>query len=255
MIKKLIKESVKDIQNLFICAKFNLQKDRYIGKHSCVRMANIDHNVRIGNYCNITAGTIGQYTYLGEQVSLPQVKIGKFCSIASYVKLAAGNHPVHYVSTSPVTYSNACGLGEIFTDQMLYTDEFTYTDDSKRFLCEIGNDVWIATNVTIVCGQKAVHIGDGAVIAAGSVVTKDIPPYEVWAGVPAKCIRKRFDEDTIKFLQDLKWWQKDCRWIKEHIDLFASPEKMKQAFNVKINTKLEKGISGDADPQSFAKGS
>ena len=81
----------------------------------------------------------------------------------------------------------------------------------------IGNDVWIGNHVKILDG---VRIADGAVVGAGAVVTKDLPPYSISAGVPARVMKYRFDEETVERLLDLKWWEKDENWIKEHIDEF-----------------------------------
>lgn len=88
-----------------------------------------------------------------------------------------------------------------------------YTDPIGKKLVEIGNDVWIGSHVLIMDGVK---IGDGAIIAAGAVVTKDVEPYSIVGGVPARHIRYRFSEEQIKKLLQLKWWEKDFGWIKEH---------------------------------------
>lgn len=166
-------------------------------------------------------GDVNQYTYLGDYCMLPQTKIGKFCSIAAHTRLAAGNHPLGYVSTSPYTYSR---VQWSFAKEQLYNEEFYYTDKSEKYLCEIGNDVWIGTGATLVCSKSALHIGDGAVIAAGAVVTRDVPAYAVVAGCPAKIVRYRFSEDVIKQLLTLQWWEKDEEWIENNIFLFLSPE-------------------------------
>ncbi|MGN1275552.1 MAG: CatB-related O-acetyltransferase, partial [Floccifex sp.] len=89
----------------------------------------------------------------------------------------------------------------------------------KQSRTVIGNDVWIGNNVTILAG---VSVGDGAVLAAGAVVTKDVPPYAIVGGVPAKILRFRFDDGTIKELQKLEWWNKNPDWIKEHKDQFGT---------------------------------
>ena len=88
---------------------------------------------------------------------------------------------------------------------------------------EIGNDVWIGSNCLIKAGVK---IGNGAVIGMGSVVTHDVPPYEIWAGNPARLIRKRFDEDTINRLQNICWWDWDDERLRKYGDLFEDPVKL-----------------------------
>jgi len=151
---------------------------------------------------------IGAYTY-----GLPQVVwdedanlfIGKFCSIAGSVKIyLGGNHRVDWVSTYPFNSFN-----ELFPDARGITGHPTTKGDVI-----IGNDVWIGDSSTIFSGVK---IGDGAVIAAGSVVTKNIGPYELWAGNPARLIKKRFDDESIKKLLLIKWWE----WEIEKINTIA----------------------------------
>ncbi|MEO1486680.1 MAG: CatB-related O-acetyltransferase, partial [Bacteroidota bacterium] len=91
---------------------------------------------------------------------------------------------------------------------------------------EIGNDVWIGAQVTILDGVK---IGDGAIIASGALVNRDVPPYSIWGGVPAKEIKKRFDEHVIERLLAIKWWDKEYSWLKDNANTFTD-----------INTFLEK---------------
>ncbi len=85
----------------------------------------------------------------------------------------------------------------------------------------IGNDVWIGANVIVKSG---VTIGDGSIIAAGAVVTKDVAPFSVIGGVPAKHIKLRFSEEQINFLKQFKWWEKDLYWLKQNKDLFTNIE-------------------------------
>lgn len=119
-------------------------------------------------------------------IMAPETKIGKYVSIAQNVVIGLGNHPINFISTNPCFYSNDQDLSKELNKP-----------------CYIGNDVWIGRNVMIKNGIK---IGNGAIIGAGAVVTKDVPDYAIVAGVPAKIIKYRFDENTIKLLLESKWW-------------------------------------------------
>ncbi|WP_343616099.1 CatB-related O-acetyltransferase [Flavobacterium sp.] len=153
---------------------------------------------------------LGDFTYIGEKSIFLNTVIGKYCSIAGNVKCGLGTHPSKtFVSSHPVFYSvNPILSGITFADKQ-YFDE--YHD------VIIGNDVWIGENVTIIGG---VNIGDGAIIASGALVTKDVPPYAVVGGVPAKILKYRFEEQEIEFLLNVKWWELDKATIKENFLLF-----------------------------------
>ena len=96
-------------------------------------------------------------------------------------------------------------------------EEIKYIDKEKKISIIIGNDVWIGANVKIMADVK---IGDGAIIAAGAVITRNVEPYGIYGGVPAKLIRYRFDREDIEYLLKLKWWDKDEIWIKTNAHLF-----------------------------------
>lgn len=137
------------------------------------------------------------YEFLGDKLI-----IGKFCAIAKEVEFVmnGANHRMKSITTYPF---NIMGAGwEKCTPTL---DELPIKGDTV-----IGNDVWIGQRVTIMPG---VHIGDGVIIAANSVVTKDIPSYHIAGGNPCRIIRKRFDDELISYLQELKWWD----WLPEKI--------------------------------------
>ncbi|MFC0471060.1 CatB-related O-acetyltransferase [Halalkalibacter kiskunsagensis] len=141
---------------------------------------------------------IGAYTFLRGGYIQNVKSIGRFCSIAKGLTIGLGEHPLSYLSTHPFQYSSVFPFWE-------EAKNFQETVEPEQMKSNpvIGNDVWIGTNVTILRG---VTIGDGAVIAAGAVVHKDVKPYEIVGGVPAKHIRYRFDEQTIEKLLELQWW-------------------------------------------------
>lgn len=147
-------------------------------------------------------GSIGAFSYMrGGRIGGGLKSVGRYCSIAPGITVGDSNHAVNWLSTHPFQY----GASTIFKNWTKRKDhQFLKMKHTKSPNTVIGNDVWIGANVTIMPG---VTIADGAVVGAGSVVTKDVPAYAIVAGVPAKIIRFRFDENTIKKLLDLKWWR------------------------------------------------
>ena len=133
--------------------------------------------------------------------------IGSFTSIAWNVTIGAAEHDFNRITSHTFLYNPYDKLN----DGVIPYNRF-------EKVCKIGNDVWIGANSTILRG---VEVSDGAVIGANSVVTKDIPPYAVVAGNPAKIIKYRFPEDIIKRLLNLNWWELDDKTIKANYQLFS----------------------------------
>lgn len=164
-------------------------------------------------------GKMGYGSYIGPESNI-NATIGKFCSIGSHVNIISGTHPsVNFVSTHPCFYSTKKQAGFTYMDKDIFKEEITV--DSEGHVVEIGNDVWIGTNVLILPG---IHIGDGSIIAAGSVVTQDVQPYTIVGGVPAKIIRKRFSEEQINYLLAIQWWNQPLDWIKNNAKYFSDIE-------------------------------
>lgn len=161
----------------------------------CIINSHIDKTAKINSGASIVDSSIGRYTYTCYDDEIINAEIGNFCSISDEVVIGGAEHPMEWVSTSPV-FQNVKHSGP----ERKFS-EFDFVG-SKRTV--IGNDVWIGRKAIIKAG---VTIGDGAVIGSGAVVTKDVPPYAVVAGVPAKIIRYRFDEETIRSLMETKWWE------------------------------------------------
>ncbi len=174
-------------------------------------------------------GHIGFGSYVGSNCNL-NAKIGRYCSIADNVSIVVGAHPTSYVSTHPAFYSTRKQSGFSFVKNGKF-EEIKYADNQKHIVT-IGNDVWIGFGALLLQG---INIGDGAVIGAGAIVTKDVEPYSIVAGVPAKLIRKRFSDEEIAILLDTKWWDKDFQWINDNVDLFTDP----LSFCQKISGKGE----------------
>ena len=165
---------------------------------------------------SVFGGCLGFGSYIGENC-LIRGKVGKFCSIANNVRTVIGVHPTEkFVSTHPSFFSTRKQAGFAYVDETSF-DEIKYADNEKHHVV-IGNDVWIGEGTLIIGG---VTIGDGAIIAAGAVVTKDVSPYSIVGGVPAKIIRKRFSDEQIESLLEIRWWDFEESEIMKNVAAYG----------------------------------
>lgn len=172
-------------------------------------------NIIVGDYTyyddpdgaeNFEKHVTHHYDFIGDRLI-----IGKFCAIAKGVEfiMNGANHRMNSVTTYPFNI-----LGGGWEKSAPRIDELPLKGDTV-----IGNDVWIGQNVTFLPG---VHIGDGCIIGANSVVAKDIPPFSVAVGNPCEVKRKRFDDELIEYLLELKWWDKSPDWISKNMDALCN---------------------------------
>lgn len=181
--------------------------------------------------CWIGRGTYGYKDFGDCDLGFHIKRIGRYCSINDRARVVAHNHTIDWVSTHPflsevcfappnekvwsAIEKTGCPLGR---EKLL----------SENELVEIGNDVWIGMNAVILSG---VHIGDGAIIGAGAIVTKDVEPYAIVGGVPAKVIRYRFPKEIIDAFLRIKWWDWPLEKIEENMELFYQPELFCKVFD------------------------
>lgn len=168
-------------------------------------------------------GKMGYGSYIMQDCSI-EGNIGRFCSIAADVKVALGTHPIEapYATTSPMFFSTKKQTGSTFAKKQMFNE--------MHLPITIGNDCWIGQRAFIVGG---VTIGNGAVVLAGAVVTKDVPPYAIVGGVPAKIIKYRYDEETIDFLLEKEWWNMPIEWLKNNSELLCDINMLKQELQEK----------------------
>lgn len=160
------------------------------------------------------SGHMGYGSYMSSYCSI-EGNIGRFTSIGPEVVTPRGIHPYRspYVATSPMFFSRNRITGNTFAK--------TQTFNEWKSPVNIGNDVWIGQRALLTGG---ISIGDGAVIYACAVVTKDVPPYAIVAGVPAKIIGYRYSKEKIEKLLEIKWWNKTISWLEDHATSFNNIE-------------------------------
>ncbi|WP_152092847.1 LbetaH domain-containing protein [Rhizobium dioscoreae] len=174
----------------------------------------------IGRCCEILADTslhtaeLGDFSYLGPRCIVGDATIGKFCAIAAEVRIGAPNHPMDRPSMHRFTYCPEYYAAGAVRDHAFF-------DRRKEDRAVIGNDVWIGHGVIVLPGVKA---GNGAVLAAGAVVSKDVQPYTVVGGIPAKFIRERFTRTIAERLTSIAWWDWPFETIMERLADFQSSD-------------------------------
>ena len=215
-VRILMSIPINGIKNIYYKIKTGNKKVLFLKKtliDSCCKFEGLNIIGENNTLYNCSLG-LGTFTSRGNE--LANVKIGRFCSIGSYVRNTRGRHPTSiFVSTHPSFYSKNKVAGFTYSDVQKF-EELKYIE--KKYLVVVGNDVWIGDNVTILDGIK---IGDGAIIGANSLVTKDIEPYSINVGIPAKLLKYRFNKEIIEKLIVFKWWNQDLSWIKENASTFS----------------------------------
>lgn len=188
----------------------------------------INRKSRIYRFCQIVNSNIGAYSYVSPSTTIINCQVGKFCSIAPNVCIGLGIHNLNNLSTSPLFTSKKNSIGICWTTKTLINEHLPII---------IGNDVWIGQNSMIKDGVK---IGNGAVVGAGALVTKDVPPYAVVGGVPARIIKYRFPLDVIDKIMDINWWDLTEKDLRYNIDAFQDENinKALSKFHTIVNNNL-----------------
>lgn len=183
-----------------------------IEDHSELYGCTLASDVAVQPRCTLSDVRIGRFSYVAREAWLSGVTIGAFASIGPRTLLGCGDHPSNLVSTAPVFFSTRRQCGATFA---------TADASVERRTVALGHDVWLGAQVFV---RDGVSIGNGAIVAAGAVVTIDVPPYAIVGGVPAKLIRYRFSADAIRRLQAVQWWHWDEPRLRSAQPWFAQPD-------------------------------
>ena len=176
-------------------------------------------NVELGEYTELGAFNVCEniklddFSYTDRFCTLQNVEIGKFSNIAAMVRIGPTDHPMDRPTMHHFTYRR-------IKYDLAETDDEVFLEWRAEQIAYIGHDTWLGHGVIIMPGVK---IGNGAVVGSGAVVTKDVEPYTIVVGVPAKPIKQRFPEDIISKLEEIKWWDWSYEIIKERLNDFYLP--------------------------------
>jgi len=201
---------INSIRNVVLKLKY---KKLLIGCESHLTDVTFENFVALGTNVQLNNSSVGKHSYISSNSLIRNTKIGRFCSIGPNVKIGLGKHPtLEFISTHPVFYSLKKQSGTTYSKEQYFAEEDTVN---------IGHDVWIGASAIIMDG---LNIANGAIVAAGAVVTRDVAPFEIVGGVPAKQIRFRFSQDEIQAIEKSEWWNQDEAWLKENAALFLNKQ-------------------------------
>ena len=214
---------------LFSLIKYLRLKFKYpnneIGVGSSISSSSLGRSVKLFKDVTVIDSRIGDFTYVQSGAVINNAVVGRYCSIAAGVTIGGGEHPLYFLGTSPVFFDSTCPLPDSFVDKNNY---------GKAYVSQtvIQADVWIGQNAII---RSGVVIGVGSVIGAGAVVVKDVEPYSVVGGVPAKHIKFRFPLEVRSRLCGSQWWEVSPDLIRECNDCFSNPAQFLDKLQKKLH--------------------
>jgi hypothetical protein len=189
-----------------------LSEEPLIHPTASVSASVIGRYTEIAERCKVGEAEIGDYSYMMQECEVWAARIGKFVNMASHVRLNATNHPTWRATLHHFTYRS----GDYWPDA---DREEAFFDWRRGNAVVIGHDVWIGHGATVLPG---VTVGNGAVVGAGAVVSRDVAPYTIVGGVPARLIRERFDQATGQRLERLAWWDWSHSRLRDALDDFRT---------------------------------
>ena len=175
-------------------------------------------------------GRGGMGSYIGSNCHI-SAEIGRFSSMGNRITQITETHPYKepFVTTSPMFFSLKRQTGQTFARKQLF-EEYRFYDKERGIAVKIGNDCWVGNDVCFIGGVK---VADGAVVLSRAMVTKDVPPYAIVGGIPARIIGYRYDENSIMLLEKAQWWNHDVEWFKENWELLTDMSAFMKLVNGK----------------------
>lgn len=181
-------------------------------RFSAIRNSRIDKTSKVESGSNLVNVSMQKHSFCGYNCEIFNAEIGSFCSIANNVVIGGAMHPITWVSTSPVFYDGRDSVKKKYSTHKRIEDLQTI----------IGHDVWIGEGAKI---KQGIKIGTGAVVGMGAIVTKDVPPYAIVAGNPARVIRMRFEEIIVQQLLASQWWTFSDEKLSQMAQYITEPKK------------------------------
>jgi acetyltransferase-like isoleucine patch superfamily enzyme len=200
-------------------------------------------------YSGFNIFRMGAFSFCHSELP-PDTIVGRYCSLSWNIRVPGPNHPTQFLTTSPIIYDKDFRLMKLFETDA--GEPFTAQQSSpQKAGVRIGHDVWIGQDVSIMRG---ITIGNGAVVAASAVVTRDVAPYEIVGGNPARRIRLRFDEAIVQELQDIQWWKyslahlekRHCQSIRSTIDALKVIKNAAASQDLTVRQIALKELPGEA---------
>ena len=177
-----------------------------------VRDSRFGRYTEVGARTHVVESSLDDYSYVVQDAQIVYTTIGKFCSIASHTRINPGNHPMERITQAHFTYRSS----DYFEGE---GDDAAFFDWRRDHAVTIGHDVWIGHGAIVLAGRS---VGTGAVIAGGAVVTKDVAPYTIVAGNPARVVRRRFSEAIAERIERLAWWDWEHERLRRALPDFRS---------------------------------
>ena len=219
VLKASLRGSCRVDDRVLICGDVavnasNLGADCRIETGANISGSHLESSVAVDRNAELCGVNVGRFSYVARETVLNEVDVGRFCSIGPRCLIGTGDHPVDWVSTSPVFYSDIQQTGRSLAEGLQKNASFT-----ERRRIAIGNDVWIGAHVFV---RDGVNIGNGAIVAAGAVVVRDVPAFAIVGGVPAQHIRLRFPPELVEQMQSIAWWNWPETLLREAQPMIAS---------------------------------